>query len=65
MVKLQRFWKDLIAFKKDVCKEITLFRTIVEKIMINVEVSHKNEIFATSDYKKTCGITTIYIQYLK
>ena len=53
VVKLQRFWKDLIAFKKDVCKEITLFRTIVEKIMINVEVSHKNEIFATSDYKKT------------
>ena len=31
VVKLQRFWKDLIAFKKDVCKEITLFRTIVEK----------------------------------
>jgi len=53
VIKLQRYWREIIAFKDDIVKEISLFKNIVEKIMVNIEVSHKNEIFAVSDYKKT------------
>ena len=53
VIYLQRIWREVIAFKQDVCKELNLFKDIVEKIMINIEISHKNEIFSVGDYKKT------------
>ena len=56
IVKLQRFWKELIAFKRDVAQELSLFRNILEKIMVNLETSYKNEIFTVNEYKKSIDL---------
>ena len=56
IVKLQRFWKELIAFKRDVAQELGLFRNILEKIMVNLETSYKNEIFSLNEYKKSIDL---------
>ena len=54
--KLQKFWKEVVAFKKDVVEELGLFRSILEKIMLNLEISYKNEIFSLSEYKKSIDL---------
>ena len=53
IIKIQRNWKNILAFRNDIVKELKLFRKITEKIMINLELSYKNEIFSLSDYKKS------------
>ena len=53
IIKIQRNWKNILEFRNDIVKELKLFRKITEKIMINLELSYKNEIFSLSDYKKS------------
>jgi endopeptidase La len=53
LIKIQRYWKNILAFRNDIVEELKLFRKITEKIMINLELSYKNEIFSLSDYKKS------------
>ena len=62
LLKFSEIKEKYAEFRNDIVKELKLLK-ITEKIMINSELSYKNEIFSLSDYKKSQNYYNILTNY--